>query len=357
MLVSADDRLRRQVMDYAAECFDLFEGRAFSAIRQRLAVASTAARPVPLVIVHNLELLLRSDVARKEALRLLEQMVLHQQQERAAGRGYRILLLADISPLDRFLQTSEFREEQEEAGRLDGMADATESIRWSRLLENFTTYTRRIRARVGGAEMQALAAAGKLPGSLGFLLRELNHIPDRVVKALLPDPDEELTVADILQWGEFLKDSREASIADFLSSQLIEHYHYLWSISSRAEQILIHRFAAGQLPSIRTAFALRSLVRRGIVVFDPAPRLMSQSFAEFIRHVERPELLGIWERNAPKGLWSRLHGNFTVVLPLLLLLGVTIVLRGAVGFEAAVPLVLAAGPALLNALIGGRRTA
>lgn len=84
---------------------------------------------------------------------------------------------------------------------------------------------------------------------------------------------------------------------------------------------------------------------------------MSRSFAQFVRHVERPELLSSWESSAPKGLWRRLHGNVTVVLPLLLLLAVTIALRGSLGFEAAIPLVLAAGPALFNAFLGGRKIA
>ena len=351
ILVAGSGDRRRNLELYASEVIDLYETRSFSAVEKRLdQLQGTPLRP--LVLVHNLELLLRDDEGRCQALGLIEQMARMQDARKRRGlpyRHFRLVLLADISPLDRFLQATEYREAREEAGTQGGLGDPAENIRWSRLLEDFTTYTGRVEPRVRTVTRDGMTAGTQ------YLLRELEYVPDRVVRALLPDLDDTLTEREIIDWGDFLKDARERAIADFLASQLIEHYHYLWSISSRAEQILIHRFAAGELPNVRVAYVLRSLVRRGIVVFDPAPRLMNRSFRQFVRSVERPDLLRIWQSNAPKGMWTRIHGNVTVVLPLALLLGSTIVLRGAIGLQSAFPLLLAAGPALLNTVFSARR--
>jgi hypothetical protein len=268
--------------------------------------------------------------------------------DRAGFRHFRLLLLADISPLDRFLQATEYRS----SGGASALTDPAESIRWTRLLEGFTTYTARVRPR------PMPPGIASEPRGLRHLLVEVAYLPDRVVEALLPDSTPPLMPEEILAWGRpFLATAEPAAVSDFLASQLIEHYHYLWSISSRAEQILIHRLASGEVPGVRPAYALRSLVRRGIVVLDPAPRLMSRSFARFVRQVERPERLSLWAKDAPRGAWQRMRGNLTLVLPLLIVLVAVVVLRGAGGIEASLPLLLAAGPALLNMLAGRGRTA
>jgi hypothetical protein len=362
LVAGPDDFVRRLIAYAGTHRIDLFEESRtkeneefdVNAIMQRkLPVAVERGAPQPLVIVDNLELLLQDDAARTRVLTLLEKLV-SEQKRLATGsstereRAFRLLMLADMSPLDRFLQATERRE----AGQTRNLENPTESIRWSRLLEDFTTYTGRVTPRV-----PAPAEEGALPinASIKYLLRELAYLPDRVVQALLPDHDEVLHESEIQEWGRFLKDAQPAAIADFLASQLIEHYHYLWSISSRAEQILIHRMAAGELPIIRMAYALRSLVRRGIVVLDPAPRLMNDSFARFVGGVERPELLRIWKRDAPQGAWTRIHGNLTIVLPLILLLGGVLIVQGIVGLEAALPLIAAASSALLRPLLTGQR--
>jgi hypothetical protein len=377
ILVAGSDDFQRRLRDYAEErVIDLYETctaaetpenkqNSFEMIKlSKLPVARPPdGKPYPLVIVHNLELLIRNDDARKRALKLLEDLVREQDrhlpgksaQER---RTFRLLLLADISPLDRFLQATEWRDAEEDAGQSNGPDDPAENIRWSRLLEDFTTYTGRVEPRIPIplGKSQDETAPIRYDG-VDYLLRELAYLPDRVVQALLPDHDDILHEAEIREWGHFLESSRPEAIADFLASQLIEHYHYLWSISSRAEQILIHRMASGELPIIRKAYALRSLVRRGIVVLDPAPRLMNHSFARFVGSVERPELLRRWKREAPKGGWTRIHGNLTVVLPILLLLGGVLVVRGVIGVEAALPIIAAASSALLKPLFSGRPAA
>ena len=104
------------------------------------------------------------------------------------------------------------------------------------------------------------------------------------------------------------------------------------------------------------AYALRSLVRRGIVVLDPVPRIVNRSFAQFVRHVEEPKRLAIWQASQPDGLWTRLKAPLTFVLPLTIALLVLVLSEGAGNLATTIPFMLATGPALLNLLGGVRRT-
>jgi hypothetical protein len=177
-----------------------------------------------------------------------------------------------------------------------------------------------------------------------------------VVQAIIPDMTAGLSTTEIIIWAKKkeLDKRSEAAVVDYLASQLIEHYHYLWSVSSRAEQILIYRFAHGQLVNIAEAYALRSLVRRGMVVLDPVPRIVNRSFAQFVRHVEEPKRLQTWQASQPDGLWTRLRAPLTFVLPLVLVL-LLVLVQGSGGLSSTLPFLLAAGPALLNLLGGLRR--
>lgn len=56
---------------------------------------------------------------------------------------------------------------------------------------------------------------------------------------------------------------------------------------------------------------------------------MNDSFAQFVYVVERPELLRRWKRDAAQGGWTRIHGNFTIVLPIIVLLGVVLVMQAS----------------------------
>ena len=82
--------------------------------------------------------------------------------------------------------------------------------------------------------------------------------------------------------------TRDAAI-DYLRGTLIEHYQHLWVASSRAERVILDNLARGRVVNISAALALRSLIRRGLVVLDPEPRLINASFAAFVRQAERPD--------------------------------------------------------------------
>lgn len=352
MAIGAPSWVRNSLMDEAGpHAFDLFDLSADPTAAAAVTLPP-AASPPNLLLLHDFELLLRNASARTAALLLIERM-LEDQKRQPEGQRCRIGLIADMSPLDRFLQSSEHRESTDPEA-LSERWRSGEDIRWSRILEQFTNYVYRATPRPVPADLDIPSQ----PAGIRLVVEELAYLPDHVVEAIIPDMTAGLTVSEIIDWAreKRLQDRSEAAIVDYLASQLIEHYHYLWSVSSRAEQILIYRFAHGQIVNIAEAYALRSLVRRGIIVLDPVPRIVNRSFAQFVRHVEEPKRLAVWQASQPDGLWTRLKAPLTFVLPLTIALLVLVLAEGAGNLASTIPLMLAAGPALLNLLGGVRRS-
>ncbi|WP_199556282.1 hypothetical protein [Sandaracinobacteroides hominis] len=352
MAIGAPSWVRQSLITAAGpdNAYDLYEATASADAAAKVKLPA-AAKPPALLLLYDFELLFRDSARRQTALSLIERLLVEQRKQ-PDDSASRIGLLADLSPLDRFLQSSEHRETSD-ADSLRSRWQSAEDIRWSRILEQFTNYVYRAAPRpTDGLELEKETAAVRL------VVDELAYLPDHVVQAIIPDTTIGLQAAEIVSWAKTknLDLQTEAAIVDFLASQLIEHYHYLWSVSSRAEQILIYRFAHGQLVNIAEAYALRSLVRRGIVVLDPVPRIMNRSFAQFVRHVEEPKRLKMWQESQPDGLWTRLKAPLTLVLPLLIAFFVLLMIEGANSFVSTVPLLLAAGPAVLNMIGGFRRS-
>ena len=348
MAIGAPSWVRSALITAADGEHDLYEVTASDEAAADVHLPAVEGRQ-SLLLLHDFELLFRDSARRQRALELIERLLEQQRMQPEATRT-RIGLLADLSPLDRFLQSSEHREDADPEVERTRWTNA-EDIRWSRILEQFTNYVYRAAPRnEAGVEIAPTDKA------LRLVLDELAYLPDHVVEAIIPDTSAGLEAREIVDWArrKQLDRQTEAAIIDFLASQLIEHYHYLWSVSSRAEQILIYRFAHGQLVNISEAYALRSLVRRGIVVLDPVPRIMNRSFAQFVRHVEEPKRLRMWQQSQPDGLWTRLRAPLTFVLPLLLAFFAILLVEGANSIASTVPLLLAAGPAVLN-IIGGLR--
>jgi hypothetical protein len=253
-----------------------------------------------------------------------------------------------------------------------------EDVRWSRLFECFATYVypaqfwgqddlsfptvgTTLRETVATIFGIGVGRGAATPASLGrtqeaqLALRtawaELQYRPDHALGPVIGCRPEEVSRAKIAEWiaaRDFARYS-PASVTDFLTSMLIEHYHFEWSISSRAEKLLLHRYASGQFANIRKAYAVRTLVRRGLMRFDPHPRIINKSFAQFVMQAEKPETFDRWRKESAGGRWRLLRGPIglavVVVLGALIFTG----LRNGEGLAAFLPLLIAAGPVLLNA--------
>ena len=108
---------------------------AYAGHRERLLKGGT-------VVVIGLEIALRDSALGEAALSMLEDMSLLIDRQRRSDSGIaegRIVVLTDLSPLDRVLQAYE-REQSESAAHPDvPLISRQQQLRWSRLFEDFTT--------------------------------------------------------------------------------------------------------------------------------------------------------------------------------------------------------------------------
>jgi len=325
--------------------------------RKLLLLPKGKADDPKLVLITNLGPLLGDPEGRREALKRLE-WILAQQGE---PPDYRIAMLTTLTPLERLLQS--FERERDEYDQLDNEQQSTarlerakyrEDMRWSAVFEEFSTYYHAARPRDPQDKLK-----GRRP-AVRQIWKELEYVPDQVIAAMIWDPGPPVLDDEILDWAEKITDNSDPepqAIVDYLASNLIEHYHLMWSLSSREERLLLYRIAHGHVPNIARAYALRSLVKRGLVVLDPHPRTMNESFAQFVQHVEKPQTITRWRRTQEKGYWGA--AQLLLGLPLALALGVLIlaVIRNRDSVAAIIPLIVATVPALIHAVTSAKRTA
>lgn len=309
-----------------------------------------------LLLIRNLGLLLGDPDGRRKALERLERILAKQ----GDPPSYRIAILTSLTPLERLLQSYEReRDENYELGSEHQTiarrerAKHREDMRWSAVFEQFTTYYHAARPRTAPPDLNWEGDAVKQ------IWRELEYVPDPVVAAMMWDPKTPLLEQEILTWARSIaeKNPQPQAIVDHLTSNLIEHYHLMWSLSSRAERLLLYRIAHDHIPNVATAYMLRSLVKRGLIVLDPYPRTMNQSFAQFIRHAEKPDTIKDWRRTQQHGGWDVARLLFGLLLPLAIGVLIVAAIRSGNSIVSIIPLIVAAGPALINALSSARRTA
>lgn len=358
--VAAPDRIRRRLEDLADRSFDLLAETESNARADAVTVPIVKPATPRLVLFWNLETLMRNRDRRLRALAILERLT-GEQGRGAGGHGFVIGVVSDLSPLDRLLQTYEREADdlqhlapEKRHSRRAEHAGEREDVRWSRLFESFTTYTYCAEKRPK-ADTANLSRDEKR--AIGVVEREVAYLPDHVVSAVILDGRQEppLRPEDIANWAKGLKRSEPRAIVDYLRSQLIEHYQLAWSISSQAERLLLYRYAHDQFVNVGEAYALKSLVRRGLVVLDPVPRLMNESFAQFIRHAEEPKTLQRWEDKAEHGAWQKMRYPLMIALPFALGVVAVVAIRSGESVAALVPFVISVGPALVNFFNSSRR--
>lgn len=321
------------------------------------------------VVIENLELLLRDPFRRYRALRFLE--LLAAKQRRVAS--IKVVVLTDLSPLERLLQrferdfeVLEKADKPEARQQLDDIKRNREDVRWSRLFASFATFShRRLSENVPEDAGAVLIPEKQEDDPLSLeqrqavaqqVLQELAPLPAHVVRGGLPW--DARTVDDLKhRVARELNAASPAAVVDHFTSVFIEHYQLIWSASSHAERLIMYHLAYRRMVNIERAYAVRTLVRRGLVVLDPVPRLFSCSFAQFVRNVEKPETLTRWRRDAPTGAWAKAQLPMLLLVPVGLAVLLVLVKQSGQSVLTLAPILVTAVPSLLQALGVLRRPA
>lgn len=315
------------------------------------------------LIVSGLELVLRDALRRRAALAYLERAVgvlaINGQTELA-----RVTVIAEMSPLERILDAFESFAENDEV-RLS----TREELRWARLFQDFTTFYFAPIDKVDDTLLD-----GKITGPTHTLIEELRWLPGSVIDGVIADHSSrrELTgnkqPADksfplaaeayrrhytplIQQWADSLDAKTDEAAIDYMRANLIEYYEQCWAASSFAERVILDAIARRSFINMRKAIAMQSLVRRGLVILDPAPRLMNESFALYLRQNERPDTLARWKALQPRSTWSVARLPLALLLPALLILLSIAAAESGQSLGSLFPLLAAGLPAAVSLLV------
>ena len=329
----------------------------------------------PRLVIYGLELVLRDGDRRRQVLEYLERAaalladrarLVAPSAADAMAVEPALVIIAEMSPLERILDAVDTY------GRQDAQqATAREELRWARLFQDFTTFSFAPIDKIDDAhrDMQGLSEPQRR------LVEELRWLPGSVIDSVIGDRtsstlgqgEDSFPVLEkryrehytpiVARWARVVNPVTEVAAIDFLRANIIEHYEQSWAASSSSERVLLDAVARGGFVNMRKAVALQSLVRRGLIILDPVPRLMNRSFGLFIRQTERPGRLVERPGGRSKSAWSTASRPLAVVLPVLVLGLTAAAAQAGQELTAIVSLLAAGAPALIGAAASAARKA
>ena len=366
------DRLSRDPsimpFDLADALLALGPGQSAERLHQDKIATWRITRPdiSPRLMIGGLELVLRDPERRRAALRILE--LAAQSVERGGVAG--LVVIVEMSPLERILDAFE-------SERRDDMAtvQTREELRWARLFQDFTTYTFAPIDKISDQRLDRVLARSAMPrnrdvrDAIRTLVTELRWVRGAVIDGAIGDHSslgrfgkirgpfplaakyyQAHYTRRVAKWAVDIAPPSTPAAIDFLRSNMIEHYEQCWASSTFAERLVLDVIARRAFVNMRHAIALQSLVRRGLVIFDPAPRLMNKSFALFVRQAERPDTLQSWRKDQPQSSWSKASMPIFLALPLLLVGLAAAAAESGQSLAGIIPLLAAGAPAVLSTL-------
>ncbi|WP_188762887.1 hypothetical protein [Sandarakinorhabdus glacialis] len=317
------------------------------------------------IVAFGLELILRDPERRRAALAILERLAADAGAQRS---GKSLVVISDRAPLDRILDAFDI-EKQRSDTEASATQKAREELRWARLFQDFATFNfapvDKIDNKAATLMVKRLAHVRKWPRAtrqgIAVLIDEMRWLPGSVIAgATFRDLEFEdhggrfpvaakayrnAYTAPVTRWAcEMQPASPEAAI-DYAWGAVIEYYQQCWSSSTHSERLVLDALAKGRFVNFVAALALKSLVRRGLVVLDPAPRLMNASFAAFVRQAERPETLATWRVEQPDGGWAAARLPIGIGLAAMVV-ALAFIIGSDQNLAAMVPLLAAGAPAL-----------
>ncbi|HEY2356848.1 MAG TPA: hypothetical protein VGH86_05320 [Phenylobacterium sp.] len=318
----------------------------------------------PRLVVCGLELVLRNPERRLAALDYLERAAITASSPDAPERAA-VVVIAEMSPLERILDAFDV------FGKAAApQSDEREDLRWPRLFRDFTTFTFEPIDKVSDDALKG----EKLPLPEQILVEELRWLPEDAIDAVLADHSSRniRTRADdhfpldrkrytdhysrkIIDWAKAAHPVTPGAAINYVRANLIEHYEHCWAASSLAERVILDAIARNSFVNVRRAVALQSLVRRGLVILDPAPRLMNRSFALYIRQAERPDTLEKWRRQQPRSPWALARLPLAIMLPVLVIGLAMAAAESGQELTALFSLLAAGFPSLLGTLVRNSR--
>ena len=224
--------------------------------------------------------------------------------ERLVALDCRVIIHSDVNPLHYFTMV---------AG--DHFRGATPVLpdlgRWAAVLDKFTR-CREVLDKYHEQEAlhKRLIEIRKKVLGLTELDDDMHVAMGRLAQECWPSEHLE-NIAILLASRSELGDLMVYAEEEYLTNQVLDlaeaHYRMLWSISGKDERLILFRLASRGFASWRGRDLVSCLLRRGLIYLDPAPRLMNESFRQFVLGAELPEVFELWTEEEGASPWARLR--------------------------------------------------
>jgi hypothetical protein len=113
-------------------------------------------------------------------------------------------------------------------------------------------------------------------------------------------------------------------------------YQLLWASCTRSEKLVLIQLAQERLVNPKSRDTLDELVAKGLILPGPAPAIFSLTFRDFLRGIERANVVQSWERMEGTGLWV-VSGR--LVASVLIVGGLFYLLTQGVSVQSVLPLI------------------
>jgi hypothetical protein len=120
--------------------------------------------------------------------------------------------------------------------------------------------------------------------------------------------------SDILQREQLAGNVGRQELLDRRIDRFEGYYRSLWTSCSQEEQLVLVQLAEEGFLNPKQALVARQLLQRGLLVRDPALRLMESGFCAFVQRVHDRQEVKTWEQDFSGPGWSGLRWGFTKVL-------------------------------------------
>ena len=312
--------------------------------------------PIPesckVVLVKHLEERLEDLPTLKDTLESLEKVLLG--QRRKDGSEYLVVILCAVAPLSylrRRLQSNADDQANafitpdvigrwarllEQLAHVDADADADvlfltrrEIIEWFRTLPPVELR----RQYEGKADLGLFAAETTQTTRLRGIAWETvwqkqigswrrSQVPPDAVRALVLQGGGALRTAHPLDGLTHRLEDLE-KVYETLAEMTRAHYRALWSHLTDDEQLLLVQLSKEGYVNPNGWRLINGLLRRGVVRYTPAVRLMNESFRQFVASEETDKQVRDWELADPRSSWEKAR---SVILVVIIVVGVVLYL-------------------------------
>lgn len=249
-------------------------------------------------LLRRVEIAVLDENRRRALLVLLEALV--------ADPNTRVIAIGDVSPVYRLARPQAY------PGPSWPRIDDNERLRWIDLFTHFQKIYSVDDMKAVFEPNDGGAGVERAPDDPRG--GDLDELIDRETRALWPclRPVRDILL-DRLHSGA---DMTDRDVIELVALHGEVHYRKAWEYCTREERLALYHLAQGKLINMSNHRVVEHLLRRGLVVFEPEPRIKSVSLTEFILNAELAGRMEAWAAEAAEGLWQSLRVPIFVVLML-----------------------------------------